>query len=258
MYAKIHYWPPKGGAFAPPLPLLNSPLVITKRTCFAQTFSTLTSSKFYALRIFRLSSPFLHTIEQCKARIRPHTLAYWPGFYLCVCLTSQFVKKEMVRGLKSGCNISLVPRRRGGEEERASGTHCLRMHLIATKFCGDCIRTWMYVYCWCHKFVGVLFKRVLNLHSSMPSSSWIPRDKPQEKTGCLQWVRLPRKHAFIFTWLSTNFSKSIPTMAYQTFLFVPDSIQLSRACSSDAYSILRMKAKMLFTWTVDFHVSTCP
>ena len=34
------------------------------------------AAKFYALRIFRLSSPFSHTIEQCKARIRPHTLAY--------------------------------------------------------------------------------------------------------------------------------------------------------------------------------------
>jgi len=26
MYAKIHYEPPKGGAFAPPLPPLNPPL----------------------------------------------------------------------------------------------------------------------------------------------------------------------------------------------------------------------------------------
>ena len=35
--------------------------------------------------------------------------------------------------------------------------------------------------------------------------------------------RLPRKHAFMR--LSTNFGKSILTTAYQTFVFVPDSIQ---------------------------------
>ena len=28
MYAKIHYSPPKGGAFAPPLPPLNPPLTV--------------------------------------------------------------------------------------------------------------------------------------------------------------------------------------------------------------------------------------
>ena len=28
MYAKIHYSPPKGGAFAPPLPPLNPPLIL--------------------------------------------------------------------------------------------------------------------------------------------------------------------------------------------------------------------------------------
>ena len=31
----------------------------------------------------------------------------------------------------------------------------------------------------------------------------------------------------------------ISTTAYQTFLFVADSIKLDRACSSDVYSILR-------------------
>ena len=30
MYAKIHYSPPKGGAFAPPLPPLNPPLAISQ------------------------------------------------------------------------------------------------------------------------------------------------------------------------------------------------------------------------------------
>jgi len=46
--------------------------------------------------------------------------------------------------------------------------------------------------------------------------------------------RLPRKYAFMR--LSTNLGKSIPTKAYQIFLFVPDSIKLGRACSSDVYS----------------------
>ena len=52
------------------------------------------------------------------------------------------------------------------------------------------------------------------------------------------------KHAFM--WLSTNFGKSIPTMAYQTFLFVPNSINLGRACSSDVYSALSTKAEIIF------------
>ena len=50
----------------------------------------------------------------------------------------------------------------------------------------------------------------------------------------------------LFMRLSTNFGKSIPTTAYQTFFFVPDSIKLSRACSSDVYNILRKKAELIF------------
>ena len=61
--------------------------------------------------------------------------------------------------------------------------------------------------------------------------------------------------------LSTNFGKSIPTTAYQTFLFVPDSRKLGRACSSDVYSILRPKAELIFMMVyvinVDRHISTC-
>ena len=78
---------------------------------------------------------------------------------------------------------------------------------------------------WCS--VRVSFR----LHCSTLSDSWIPRYKAQERTGHLQWVRLLRKHAFMQ--LSTNFGKSIPTTAYQTFIFVPDCIKLGRACSSD-------------------------
>jgi len=45
--------------------------------------------------------------------------------------------------------------------------------------------------------------------------------------------------------LSTNFGKSIPTTAYQTFLFIPDIIKLG-ACSSDVYSVLRTKVEIIF------------
>ena len=65
--------------------------------------------------------------------------------------------------------------------------------------------------------------------------------------------RLPRKHAFVR--LSTNFGKSIPTTAYQTFLFVPHSIKLDRACSSDAYSVLRTKAELIFMTIYAIHVN---
>ena len=41
---------------------------------------------------------------------------------------------------------SLVPRRGGGGGERAPGTHCLRMRLIATEFRGDRVRTCTFVY----------------------------------------------------------------------------------------------------------------
>ena len=42
---------------------------------------------------------------------------------------------------------SLIASRGGGEGEKASGTHCLHMHLIATEFGGDHVRTCTYVYC---------------------------------------------------------------------------------------------------------------
>ena len=64
---------------------------------------------------------------------------------------------------------------------------------------------------------------------------------------------LPRKHAFM--WLSTNFGKPILTMAYQTFLFVPDSIKLDRACSSDVYSVLRTKAELIFMTVYAIHMN---
>ena len=50
--------------------------------------------------------------------------------------------------------------------------------------------------------------------------------------------------------LFTISSKSIPTTAYQTFIFVSDSIKLGRACSSNVYSVLRTKAAQSSFMTV--------
>ena len=55
--------------------------------------------------------------------------------------------------------------------------------------------------------------------------------------------------------LSTVSGKSIPTTAYQTFLFVSDSIKLGRACSSDVYSVLRTKAEVFFMTVYAIHVN---
>ena len=52
--------------------------------------------------------------------------------------------------------------------------------------------------------------------------------------------------------LSTNFGKSIPTTAYQTFLFVSNTIKLSRACSSD---VLRTKAEIIFMMVYAIHMN---
>ena len=55
-----------------------------------------------------------------------------------------------------------------------------------------------------------------------------------------------------FTWLS---GKSIPITAYQTFLFVSDSIKLGTACNSDVYSIQRTKAEVFVMTVYAIHVS---
>ena len=41
MYAKIHYSPPKGGAFAPPLPPLNPPLSVATLVLTVTDFTIL-------------------------------------------------------------------------------------------------------------------------------------------------------------------------------------------------------------------------
>ena len=55
--------------------------------------------------------------------------------------------------------------------------------------------------------------------------------------------------------LSTISDKLIPATAYQTFLFVSDSIKLGRACSSNVYSVLRIKAEVVYMTVYAIHVN---
>ena len=50
----------------------------------------------------------------------------------------------VTRDLSFTACVSLVPRHGGGGGERAPGTHCFHMPLIATEFRGDCF-FYMYV-----------------------------------------------------------------------------------------------------------------
>ena len=129
---------------------------------------------------------------------------------------------------------SLVPRRGGAGGERAPSTHCLRMRLIAMEFRGDCVHTYT---CdiinslhWCTSWCSVewvLYCAVLCLLVAGYLEIMLKK-KQVASNECVYWGN-------VFMRLSTNFGKPIPTMAYQTFLFVPDSIKLGRACSSDVY-----------------------
>ena len=75
----------------------------------------------------------------------------------------------------------------------------------------------------------------------MPSGCWIKLKKEQVVSSeSVYRGNMP------LCGLSTNFGKSNFTTAYQTFLFVPDSVKLGRACSSDVYSALRTKAKFYY------------
>ena len=130
------------------------------------------------------------------------------------------------------------------------------MFIRVCTYTGDVINLLCSCASWCSVWVSFISCY------SMPSGSLTPRVKAQERIACLQWVCLPRKHAFMR--LSTYFGRSIPTTAYQTFLFGPDIIKLGRACSIDVYSTLRTKAEifymilwrfMPFMWTVDRHIS---
>ena len=55
-------------------------------------------------------------------------------------------------------------------------------------------------------------------------------------------------------WLSTDSSTLIP-IAYQTFIFVSNSIKLGRARSSDAYSVQKAKVEVFFITVYTIYVN---
>ena len=55
-------------------------------------------------------------------------------------------------------------------------------------------------------------------------------------------------------WLSTDSSTLIP-IAYQTLIFVSNSIKLGRARNSDAYSVQKRKAEVFFITVYASHVN---
>ena len=156
-----------------------------------------------------------------------------------------------------GYATGLIPRC-GGGGERAPGTHCLRMRLIAMEVCGDRVCTYtgddINSLRWCASSyaVGVLSKWIVyRAVQCLPVAGYLEIQLKTEQVASNE-CRLPRKHAFLR--LSTNFGKSIPTTAYQTFLFVP-SIKLGRAFSSNVYSVLRTKADVTFMTVYAIHVN---
>ena len=55
--------------------------------------------------------------------------------------------QALTRSRKVWCSVL---RHGGGGGERAPGTHCLCMRLIAMEFRGNCVRMCTYIYWWCH------------------------------------------------------------------------------------------------------------
>ena len=111
----------------------------------------------------------------------------------------------------------------GEEKDRLVYTVCawLNHHGIPWQPC-------LYVYWWRHKlaalmcqlafcWVWVLYHTVLCLLDA----GYLEIKLKKEQVASNE-CRLPRKHTFMQ--LSTNFGKWIPTTTYQTFLFVPCSI----------------------------------
>ena len=97
---------------------------------------------------------------------------------------------------------------------------------------------------------------------SMPSGSWIPQDKAQDRTGCLQWVPFTEETCLFTIIHQIRYVHSyhgLPDIS-----LVPDSIKAGRACSSNIDRVLRIKIEiilwwfMLFTWIVERHISTHP
>ena len=87
----------------------------------------------------------------------------------------------------------------------------------------------------------------------MPSGSWVPQDKAQEKQVS--------SNEYVYQW-------NIPVCSYpqilaiqllslptRHFLFVPNHIKLGRACNSDVYSVLRTKAEVIFMTVYATHVN---
>jgi len=129
-------------------------------------------------------------------------------------------------------------RRRGGESAWYTlFAHALNRHGILWRLCSYMyVRYWGCQPCWVDVLVGVLFECVL-----YPFGSWVPRDKAQEKTGCLQWVCLPKN----FMQLGNNFGKPTTTLPTR---YVSDSTQLGWARSSIQldYSVLRTNTELIF------------
>ena len=101
-----------------------------------------------------------------------------------------------LRNYLANRRLASFPGPKGGGE-RAPGTHCLRMRLIATEFRGDSACTCTYVNWWRHKLAALMCPFMCSWCSvrvnfislcSWPSGSWIPLDIAQNWTGCLQWV----------------------------------------------------------------------
>ena len=130
-------------------------------------------------------------------------------------------------GLWTGLWITSYPGMEGGGE-RTPGIHCLCMLLIATELYCDRICTCVYVY-WRRHILTALMNQLavrvsLTLRCSMPSIGWVPRDKAQERTDCLHWVHLPRKHTFMCDLVS----RSLPDISGSLY----PTVKLGRACSS--------------------------
>ena len=101
------------------------------------------------------------------------------------------------------CTLASFPAMEEGEEKECL-VYCLCMCLIAEQLLGNCVCTTIYVYWWCHKLtchvnvpVGGLFDLIF-YHCSMPCCTWLPQYKAEERTGCLQWVHLPRKYIYLY------------------------------------------------------------
>ena len=141
-------------------------------------------------------------------------------------------------------DCSLVPRHGGRGGERAPGTHCLCMHPkkpVATVLVH--VHWWhQNLPHWCASWHFVWVKFIL--HCSMPSGSWV-----SQNNECIYQGNI------IPFCGNSNFGKSFPTTAYQTFLFGFDSTQLSRIPSSNVYSILRTKTEVIFMRVYAVHVN---